>query len=115
MDDLNKVLAIYNEHFYGVGAWLGAKAVEQDSGDDPQKLFIDAKQKAKEGLSKLDALKLSAKDNNDLRKAFKELMDACEAGAKGKYVLMQIKATKAIFFVNMYMARNRVRGVKSDG
>jgi hypothetical protein len=115
MNNLDDVLAIYNEHFYGVGAWMGAKAAEQNSGDDPYKLFKDAKQSTKEGLGKLDALKLSAEDSKDLsqiKKAFKALMDACEAGAEGKYMLMQIKATKAIFFINVYMARKKVKGLR---
>jgi hypothetical protein len=115
MDDLNKVLAIYNEHFYGVGAWMGAKAAEQESGDQPHKLFKDAKQKAKEGLGKLDALNLSANDSKDLsqlRKAFKGLMSACDAGAEGKYVLMQVRATQAIFFINLYMAKKKVKGLR---
>jgi hypothetical protein len=118
MNNLDDVLSIYNEHFYGVGAWMGAKAADPDPLDVQRNLFNKAKQSTKEGLGKLDALKLSAEDSKDLsqlRKAFKALMDACDAGAEGKYMLMQIKATKAIFFINLYMARKKVTGVRRDG
>lgn len=108
MNDLNDVLQIIDEYYTRVGEWALKEREKGKTLDDANRIFRESERRHREGLAKLNALKLSRDDRRHfslLRDGFKLMIKSAQQGQRGKYDKSVISAQKAALLMAKYNVR----------